>query len=282
MRLLHRILSGWFGILLLVGVVRGQGQWVACQGEAAVLNVTYEEAQVLALRRARLDAIEQVCGVSLQAESMVKNFMMAGDFIHSISYGQVVEERNHNWKTEEVPSETPSAPPVLLLRVSMEARVIPVTEPSDPYFKLSLNINRSVFESGDEVVLKVKSTKDCYLTILNWAANDSVYILLPNEFDPDGLVQAGSTTEIPNRRLREAGVHFRVATLPGHTQDTEMIKVVATKQKAAFFDELEMKNGFGIMGTPKMAVAKMARWLSEIPVSERAEASQVYTIHANK
>ncbi|MCJ7813058.1 hypothetical protein MUP95_07065 [bacterium] len=63
------------------------GQWVACSGEAAVQNITVEEAQVLAMKRARIDAIEKVCGVSLQSETLVKDFMTTGDFIHAISYG---------------------------------------------------------------------------------------------------------------------------------------------------------------------------------------------------
>ena len=54
-----------------------RSQWIQCSGEAAVLNMTYEDAQVLAKRRARLDAIEKVCGVSMQAESLVRDFMAA-------------------------------------------------------------------------------------------------------------------------------------------------------------------------------------------------------------
>ena len=257
-----------------------QGTWVKCFGEAAVQNITTEEAQVLAKRRARLDAIEKVCGISIQAESMIKNFRLAADFIHSISYGQVVEERNPEWKTEALPPEDPSSPPVIVFKFTMEARVIPLNGKPDPYFKVRLNINRTVFQTGDEAILKVRATKDCYLTVLSLAANDSVYILVPNQFNPDCFVKAGVKIEIPDKKLREQGFNFRVATLPGHKKDTEIIKVIATKQKLAFLDEVSNTGGFGLLGTPRMAVTKLARWLSEIPVSERAESSMIYSVYS--
>ncbi|MCK5148355.1 DUF4384 domain-containing protein [bacterium] len=275
------VLMLWFGIFSYQSLsAQDEGQWVKCSGEAAVHNITYEEAQILAKRRARLNAIEQVCGVSLQAETMVSNFILAADFIHSISYGNVVEERNLTWKTENLPPKNSSEPPVILVQVSMEVKVIPIEDKPDPYFKVNLDLNRTVFQAGDEVILKVKASKDCYLTVLNIAANDSVIIMLPNPFNQDGLIRAHTVVEIPAKHLRDAGMQFRVATLPGHKKDSEIVKVIATKQKTAFFDELKQSGGGGHIGTPKMAMTKLARWLSEIPVSERAEASMIYEIHA--
>jgi len=271
----------WFGIIACQRLsAQDEGRWVKCSGEAAVHNITYEEAQILAKRRARLNAIEQVCGVSLQAETMVSNFMLAADFIHSISYGNVVEERNLIWKTENVPPKNFSEPPVILAQVSMEVKVIPIEDKPDPYFKVTLDLNRTVFQAGDDVILKVKATKDCYLTVLNLAANDSVYILLPNPLNREGMIQAHSSVEIPAKRLRDAGMQFRVVTLPGHKKDTEIVKVIATKQKTAFFDALKQAGAVGAMGTPQMAMTKLARWLSEIPISERAEASMSYEIYS--
>ncbi|HDQ44949.1 MAG TPA: hypothetical protein ENN17_05535 [bacterium] len=134
---------------------QGPGQWVACSGEAAVQNITTEEAQALALRRARHDAVERVCGVLLQSETLVKDFMTAGDFIHTISYGEVVEEKDVQWETETLPSDRPGSPPVIVLRVSMNARVVSREGKPDPSFRISLKLNKTSFQSGEEAIIRV-------------------------------------------------------------------------------------------------------------------------------
>jgi len=229
-----------------------------------------------------LDAIEKVCGINLQAESLVKDFMLAGDFIHSISYGQVVEEKDVVWKTETLPPDKPGSPPVILLRVEMQAKVIPIVEKPDPDFTVDLKLNRTVFQSNDEAILKVKTTKDSYLTVLNLAANDSVYVLFPNKFQNDNFIKADHSIEIPSKVDRDSGLHIRVVNLPGHKRDTEIVKVIATKQKIHLGNEFNTSSGFGLMGTPKVAVTKLARWLSEIPISERAEGTVMYEIHSGE
>ena len=241
-----------------------ESKWVSCHGEAVVNNIPYEEAQLIALRRARLNAIEEVCGVLLQSETMVKNFIFAGDFIHAISHGNIIEEKNN--------------PPVINLIVEMQAKVIPDMGKPDPYFKIDLKLNRTTFLSHDEVILNVKATKDCYITVFNLAANDSIYVLFPNKWQGDNFIVANKNMEIPDQQYREDGLHIRVANLPGHKKDTEIVKVIATKQRIDLLTEFDNSSGFGLMGTPRMAVTKIARLLSEIPISERAEASAIYTV----
>jgi len=258
------------------------GEWVRCSGEALVQNISNEEAQVIALRRARQDAIEKVCGVSLQSESLVHNFVMAGDFIHSFSYGNVVEEKDQSWSTETIPADNPAKPPVILLRLTMSARVISVEEKPDPSFSLDVTLNRTAFQAGDEVMINIRSKQDCYITVLNLASNDSVYILFPNFVRENNFITANTMTEIPNKIDREAGLRFRVTNFAGHKTDSELIKVVATKKKLIFASDINMTNGFGLMGTPRAAVTKLARWLSGIPISERAEKTVMYTVNAGQ
>ena len=257
---------------------QSKAQWVKCSGEAAIQNISNEEAQIIARRQARLNAIEKVCGVQIQAETLVKDFMLAGDFIHSLVYGHVVEEKDLVWKTETIKPENPSDPPIIVLKLSMMAKVVPVNEKPDPSFKIKLKLNKNSFESGDDVIFNIKSTKNCYLTIINLAANDSVYVLYPNKYHSKNYIEANKSFIFPDRIERESGFHIRVSNLPGHKKDTEIVKVIATKKKVDFLFGLEVSKGFRLMGTPKMAVTRLARLLSEIPVSERAEATVMYTI----
>ena len=125
-----------------------EGAWVACTGRAALHHITPEEAEAKALEEARRDAVEQVCGVRLQAETLVRNARLASDFIHSISFGHVVEERNVRWKTEET-QVVPNEPPSMSYVVTMEARVVQEQGEPDPAFRVSVTLNRTTFEAGD-------------------------------------------------------------------------------------------------------------------------------------
>jgi hypothetical protein len=266
-------------IIPAIVVAQSPGQWVQCSGEAAIHNITNEEAQVLAKREARRDAIEKACGISLQSETLVRDFMSSGDFIHSLSSGRVVEEKDIQWRTESVSSKEPSSPPLLVLHVEMMARVTEDSGKPDPSFKINLKMNRTVFQSGDEVVLNITTTQDCYLSVLNLGVDDSVRVLFPNKWQNESYVPSHQEIEIPDKPSRQSGLQIRVANLPGHKSDNEMVKVIATKQKMAILSEADFGSGFGLMGTPKMAVGKLMRWLSDIPVSDRAEATIMYTVY---
>jgi hypothetical protein len=271
-------------ILLLLSPYTLSGQdaekWVECSGEAAIQNITYEEAKVIARRQARLDAIEKACGVSIQAETLVKDFVIAGDFVHALSYGRVVEEKDLQWKTETLMSQKPGSPPGMKLHLGMKARVVPEMGSPDPSFKVDLKLNHTSFKSGEEVILKVRATRDCYVTVLNLCTDDTVRVLFPNKWQIDPLIKAKEKVEIPDKSSRNFGIHIRVANLPGHKRDSEIVTVIATKQKIDILSGLEMSSGFGLMGTPKMAVFDLAKWLSEIPVSDRAEETASYSIES--
>ena len=85
------------------------GTIITTTGEAAISNITPEEAQNLALERARHEAVSRVCGVQVQAETLVKNFSMQGDFIHSVSYGRIVNEEVLKWELD-VDQPAPTRP----------------------------------------------------------------------------------------------------------------------------------------------------------------------------
>ena len=253
-----------------------EGIWVDCQGEVVLHHLSIRDAQILAKRQARREAIEKVCGIALQSETLVNNFVNAGDFIHAISYGNVVQERNIEWKTETIPSQDSSQPPLIVLRLSMQVRVIPVEDSPDPEFRLSAQANRHVFQSGEEMYFKIQSSKDCYITIFNLAADDSVYVLYPNSIDSEHFIEADILVEIPSAASRKNGYQFKVATLPGQFKHTETITVIGTKHKIPFWDDVVSQN----VGTPRIAMTKLSRWLSEIPVSQRAEASFAYSVQS--
>jgi len=254
------------------------GTWIQSSGETIIQNMTPEQAKNLVRQKARLDAVEKVCGVHIRSETMVKDFTLIGDFLRSVSYGHVVEEKDVQWSVETIPSARTDEPPQILLKVRLWANVVPETGAPDPYFKIDLKLNRTFFQPGDEILVQIMPTTDCYVTVFDLAGNDSVYFLFPNRFQKDFPLEEKVVLEIPEKKLREAGVRLLAENRNGILQENRMIYAVATKKKLIFLYDTDQPESSALTTINKMSVFNLARRLSEIPVNERTDALVFYTV----
>ena len=259
------------------GVPASNEKVIKSTGVAANANLTPEEAQNLALKRARQNAIEEVCGVSVQAETLIRNNMLAADFIHSVSYGRIIEEEILGWDVD-VSRESKRRPPSVAFRVTIRARVKPEKGKPDPYYQVSVGLNKKVYHSGDEMIIRVKATKPSYISVLNFAADGSVILLYPNRLRKNNYVKALKQYQIPSEADRNDVLKLQVSTLSGHRKDTEFIKVIATRQPIHLLDGLLTQGQYGVMDTVNLAAVEIARLVSAIPLKERAEQTVFYEI----
>lgn len=238
-------------------------QWKETTGEAAVENITAEEARQLALNRARNKAVEEIAGVKVQGSSLVKNFTLAADFIQAMSAGYILEEKAVKWETGTY-QERPEAAPLTTYKVTLKSCVASVAA-GDPYFRIKAELNRPVFIRGEEARITASCTKDCFLTILNLTADNKITLLLPNKHEPSVPLKANETYTFPAE-----GLALEMHTIPGHSKDTEAFLVIATKEK---FDLLRLlKKGEEI---PKK---EFYRAILSLPADTRAEEMVVYEV----
>jgi len=260
------------------GVSASEAEWVTCSGEAFIQNITPEEAQELAIKKARLDAIEEVCGISLQAETIVRDMAIDSDFIHAFSYGHILSEEPICWGVD-IFQESPKHVPLLMYKVTMKVEVLKEEGEPDPFYRVDVRLNNTVFQSGDDMIIHVKPTKASYITVLNFASDNRVYVLFPNQIRRKSYVEAGRQIQLPSRADCQQGVYrFQVTTLPGHRRNREFVKVIATRDPINLFEGLSLAGHFGVMEAPRLAVTEIARWLSSIPVRDRAEATVTYEV----
>lgn len=253
-----------------------RGKVVTVTGEAALANLTPDEARTLALKRARHNAIEEVCAVRVQAETLVQNFVLQGDFTHAVTYGRILDEKVLRWDAE-VSQKSPTDLPEITYRVTMRAEVLEEKGEPDPFFKVHVSLNKPAFKNGDELVMKVRSTRPGYLNVLNFAADGSVVVLFPNAFRRDNRIEADKEYTIPAAADRDV-ISFRVSTLPGHRKDTEYIKVICTSEPLDLLQEVRPSGTFSVMNDTTLALTEVARVLSSIPLRYRAEDTAVYQI----
>ncbi len=247
-------------------------------GAVPISGISPEEARSQAIRKARLDAIEKLCGVDIQSASLVKDFMLSGDFVSSASYGQITSEKILK---EEVitKQEQINQPPTLIYQIEMEIAVQCESGQPDPSFRLNLQTNKMTFVNGEELILKVQSTSDCYITILNYAADEKVSVLMPSSIFPDNFIPAQQPIEIPSQPQRLQGIHLRMQTLGGQEKSSEIIQVIATKQKIDFLENLETKEDIGEGLNLSIAIDRLLRWITSIPVQQRTQETVLIEVH---
>lgn len=271
------------GCFIITAVLSAkEAVWVTCQAEVPLSNITMAEAKIEALRRIRQNAIDEVCGVMMQSETFVRNFIAAGDFIHAVSYGEIIEEKNMKWSTKTVEVESNITPPMIVLQLNMDIKVRESESKPDPFFKVKIVPNKITFNAGEELQLKVTSTQDCYLTVLNLAANDTVYVLFPNGLKKEVFVKANTPVMLPDKELKNLKFHLRVYPMPYQKESSEIIKVIATREKMPILEMMQLKTGIGQLGTPHFAMQKLVRLLSEIPMDQRTETTQMITIQSRE
>jgi len=110
--------------------------WIETNGEAAVENITPEEARQLAINRARVKAIEGISNVNVKAITLVQNLSLVADFINTLSAGYVLEEKDIEWSSKTY-QEKKDSPPVTIYTVKLKSCVA-TTLPGDPYFNSRL------------------------------------------------------------------------------------------------------------------------------------------------
>jgi len=262
------VLIGFFFNLSL------HAKWVVVTGEAYLLgNITQEEVRMKALQDARNKASAKVVGIHIKAQEMFLESDLKESFTKITQeelYGRIVDEKILH---EEIEPIKVHGKPVVVYKIKLKANVIEEKGSPDPNFKINLALNKPIFKDGDEMIIKLKASEDCYVTVFNFLANDSVIVLFPNQIMQDNFIKRAVLYEIPQKELREKSVKFRVGLPKSKEEVTECIAVIATKKKYEFGEisekESQLQGDFAILPTYKDALIKLNKWLVSIPLNER-------------
>lgn len=249
--------------------------WFKITESVAIENITPEKAKEIAIQKACKRAIEYYSGievsgriVDIQAEN--QNKILLDNFssiTKQMTQGIILEKK---LISEKIVSNENKIEKIVTVKVHVGKQ----KGEKDPAFQIESNLNREYFKDGEEMELSVKSSKDCYLTILNICSNDSVYVIFPNEYRKDNFIKSGDLFKLPNSNDKEIGLSFPVNLLPNKKEDVEMIKIIATKQKIDF----SSLYSFSAYGTYQSTLKDLQKWLLKIPRDEIEEVDLQYFI----
>lgn len=266
-------------LFLTAAQVFGQDcKWVTVEGVAALENVTKFEARKLAIDNARRAAIEMVVGVDILSETMVINYNVSGDVVRAIPYGKVLKQEIIKEDVELIPAGNDQEAPFLAYKVKMRVQVAEEKGAVDAFFRIKAVTNRNVFKEGDDIVIQVTPTRDCYLSIFNVLEDETVLILIPNRFRQNNFVKANTTFVFPDENDRRKGIRLEAFVGEGKQKTDEIFHILALKEPLAFDTARFSEGVFGVYTGKSGFVCDLIKDIVGIPLSYRAEKFIQYRI----
>ncbi len=249
-------------------------------GEVVLEGMTPEQARSLCLARAKARAIEQVAGVKILSDTLVRDAVVVADLVNAQSFAWVKEVKEERWDDPSFEART-DAPAQILYRVRLKG-LVAVDRDRDAGFALRLALNRSSYESGDEMQITIESGQDAYLSMFNILDDDKVTVLLPNRFKMDRAVRKGEKVRFPDAESMGSSRKLKLFPSSQNPTTREAILVIATLDdidlverefKEATFREYPKQTGL---------FQNILEKLMQIPPSRRALAVQYYQLRVRK
>jgi hypothetical protein len=209
--------GGWY---LATAVVTGHADLTPA--------AAYRRAEEQALRRiTEYHGGVQVtnAAVSLQAEGSEANAVdRFSQVTSSLTRGLIIEKEVRGRQPFMVDGQPHYA-------VTVKARAGRLEGEADPFFRLHAALNRSHFRDGDDMIITISSSRDCYLFVFNVLADETVSALLPNRYLPGNFLAAGDTLRLPP--ANGPVTRFRVGLTPGTNEAAELVMILAVNAGAA-------------------------------------------------
>jgi len=246
--------------------------WFEVTDFAIIENITPEKAKDEAIRRACKNVIEYFQGVDVNSrtldilsESNEKIVELFSQIVNLSSQAKILEKQIIN--EEIIPDGN-----ILKKVVTIKVKVGKQKGEKDPYFNLYAELNKDNFKEGEKLGLSIIPTKDCYLSIFCLYSNETVSMLLPNEYRKDNFAQANKVFKLPSEK---DVFSLTLELLPDKNEDTETLIIIATKKPISFpsFKNLSTYN------TYESSLKELMYQLSQIPRNEVEEVTLQYYIY---
>jgi hypothetical protein len=255
--------------------------WVTVEGTAPLATGEKPKARMQALKAAERKAVAEALAPGITVETLLVNLRLAGTIAGAIPYGRIVKREI----LEDGPVESPQktvARQGSLYRVRIKAGVVQETRGEDPAFHLETALNQSKLKDGDELVIRVRSTKDCYFAMFNIVEGDKIILLLPNRLSKRNFLKANTEATFPKEEERRHGLRLRVHLPENRDTAIESIYILALPQPFELGSIQTQEGIFGIYKGQTAFVKDLIREVVGIPLAGRAEALIQYEIGKNK
>lgn len=251
--------------------------WVTVEGTAVVGKEDKAATKSRAIEDALRNAVHEAVGSYITAETLVVNLRLSGSILGAIPYGKVVDKEILEESIEEIPGKGQKKPGLVYI-VKIRAGVVEETVGADPSFRLDASLNNSSFINRDEMLIRVKPTKNCYVSVFNILENEKILRLIPNRFKRKNFLPANATFSFPDKADKSRGVKLRVHTPENKDVVTESIYILALSRPFKSHSANIQEGIFGIYNGRTAFMKDLIKEIVGIPLNERAEVLIQYEI----
>lgn len=288
---IFKTLRLFFSVCFLTAIIHAQGGGKIISSGVSYMNdnTTLEEVKRNALNKARSEAIRQAVGVVIY-ESTYRSigevttgkeseiFDTFSRINKETSSGRITKETLLNENTFVENGRVG-------YKVEIEVEVVKEEGEADPFFNTGLKINKDVFYvdqngKGESVFFNVTATKDCYLYLFNLTNDDSVKLLIPNDYLKNNFYSMDVEKNDLNKLIQE--LKFTVEIQKERQITYEAFCLIALKERHDFTAGKHTKASKEYIGTYRAAYMDIQNWLITIPKNQRTEAFLSYEIRRKK
>tara|TARA_Y100001968_G_C19247759_1_gene662774 strand:+ start:119 stop:958 length:840 start_codon:yes stop_codon:yes gene_type:complete len=155
-------------------------------------------------------------------------------------------------------------------KVELKAKIGELKGKDDPKFILRANLNRDIYQDGDEMILDVSSSKDCYVYIFNILPDETVSTLVPSQYLNNNFLQRGKTLSFPPNN----DIKLKVTVPEDKEYTSEMLIVLGIKKENKKKDEVFNFNLDNHIST----MNELMKFIMDFPKDQIKQVTQVYII----
>lgn len=146
----------------------------------------------------------------------------------------------------------------------------------DPNFELKAELGKPAYFEQDDVALKVRLSKDAYITVLDCDEDGNVSLIFPNRLAHDNFLPANKELNIPGDYMFQ----LKAMLPPGRAETGEILHVIATKtQPLVLLDTLKEEKNGGFISYSLGGVKDLVTKLSKFNRSDWTAKVIVYTVN---
>lgn len=236
--------------------------WIESIGESILDgSKTVAEAELEALNKARINALESAHGIEIKSEMIVRNSMLLSNFIYSKTSGRIIKEHITENSTYIIKDNQRN---IVIYKIKANFAIKQnIKENNNKNFNIISEINKKDFMEGENAELKIIPSDDSYIYIFNLYGKENADLIYPNAYSENNFIKSGENLKFP-----KDGLEFILMCSEGFNISNESFYIIALKDKYDFNKMLGMKTTFG----------KLNELISEIQNDKYADAYLSYTI----
>ena len=266
--------------------VGSEETWVIGEGVSYLGDfTTVETAQRVSLEAARRAAIEKGVGAFISSSTIVRNAQLTEDLVHVVARGIIVDEqileRGVKVETAAPQEETSQSLEQLAYITKIKAKIAKIPAEEHGNFVVTVGLNRSAYQNGDDAEIRVTPSEDAYLYIFGVSDDDHITILAPNRYYQNTLVKGGTDFIFPPDTLVKRGIRLQTWAVPGKPKTVEKIKVIASKRTMdALKGKIQEAMFASYSPSDHTMLVHLLRSLATFDPSEWAENTVTYEVYA--